>query len=56
MIRANPGVTPRDLAGLLGITSSTVSYHLEKVGELGLIEFRREGITKRLYLRTREGT
>jgi len=51
LIRANPGVTPRDLAGLLGITSSTVSYHLEKLDELGRIEFRREGITKRLHVR-----
>jgi predicted transcriptional regulator len=56
VIRTNPGVTQRDLAGLLRITSSTVSYHLEKLGELGRIEFRREGITKRLYVRAGEGT
>jgi uncharacterized repeat protein (TIGR01451 family) len=51
VIRTNPGVTPRDLAGLLRITSSTVSYHLEKLDDLGLVERRREGIAKRLYIK-----
>jgi len=50
LIRTNPGITPRDAAGLLGLTSSTVSYHLEKLEEHGRIEYRREGITKRLYV------
>jgi len=51
LIRTNPGITPRDAAGLLGLTSSTVSYHLEKLEEHERIEYRREGITKRLYVR-----
>ena len=51
LIRANPGITPRDAAGLLGLSSSTVSYHLEKLAEHERVEYRREGITKRLYVR-----
>jgi DNA-binding transcriptional ArsR family regulator len=51
LIRTNPGITPRDAAGLLGLSSSTVSYHLEKLEEHGRVEYRREGITKRLYVR-----
>jgi len=51
LIRTNPGITARDAAGLLGLTSSTVSYHLEKLEELSRVEYRREGITKRLYVR-----
>lgn len=51
LIRANPGITPRDAASLLGLTSSTVSYHLERLAELGRIEHRREGISKRLFVR-----
>jgi len=50
LVRANPGITPRDAASLLGLTSSTVSYHLERLAELRLVEFRREGISKRLYV------
>lgn len=50
LIRTNPGITPRDAAGLLGLTASTVSYHLEKLVEHERIEYRREGITKRLYV------
>ncbi|HEV8594112.1 MAG TPA: winged helix-turn-helix transcriptional regulator, partial [Thermoplasmata archaeon] len=51
LIRTNPGITPRDAAGLLGLTSSTVSYHLERLEELERIEHRREGISKRLYVK-----
>jgi uncharacterized repeat protein (TIGR01451 family) len=55
LIRANPGITPRDAAGLLGLTSSTVSYHLEKLGDLDRIEYRREGISKHLYAKGDSG-
>jgi len=51
LVRANPGLTPRDAAGLLGLTSSTVSYHLERLLELDRVEVRREGISKRLYVK-----
>jgi len=51
LIRANPGITPRDAAALLGLTSSTVSYHLERLAGLARIEYRREGISKRLYVK-----
>ena len=51
LIRANPGITPRDAAALLGLTPSTVSYHIEKLEDLDRIEYRREGISKRLYVR-----
>ncbi|TLZ50545.1 MAG: winged helix-turn-helix transcriptional regulator [Methanobacteriota archaeon] len=51
LIRVNPGITPRDAAALLGLTSSTVSYHLERLEDLARIEYRREGISKKLYVK-----
>ncbi|HYS71584.1 MAG TPA: winged helix-turn-helix transcriptional regulator, partial [Thermoplasmata archaeon] len=51
LIRVNPGITLRDTAGFLGLGSSTVSYHLERLEELERIESRREGISKHLYVK-----
>jgi predicted transcriptional regulator len=34
-----------ELAGLLGLTSPTVSHHLHKLKELGLVRMRQEGTT-----------
>ena len=41
LIASNPGLTRKELAKLLGITSDGVKYHIQKLTDEGII--KREG-------------
>lgn len=49
-IRANPGVPQRDLAAAFGVTPSTVSWHISRLSEAGLVTRERDAHFTRYYL------
>lgn len=49
-IRETPGISQRDIASFLGISSSTVSYHMEELLRTGLVIKERQGMRLRYYL------
>lgn len=50
-IKETPGIKQKDIASLLGVTSSTVSYHLQKLVATGLIRARRKGMAIRYHVK-----
>lgn len=44
-----PGTCQKDIASMLGVSSSTVNYHIEKLIEQGLIKARRKGMRIAYY-------
>lgn len=49
VIKETPGINQKDIASLLGVTSSTVSYHLQKLVAGGLVRARRKGMAMRYH-------
>lgn len=47
----HPGSTPKDLKAVLGISGATLSFHLNKLRDAGLIEEEPAGRTKLLAVR-----
>jgi len=48
-VRESPGVTITDLARLVGLSHSTVSYHLRILEQASEVQGRRDGRTVRYY-------
>jgi len=56
-IRETPGIRQKDIAGLLKVTSSAVSYHLQKLAAAGVVEARRRGMSVQYFVAPKaEGT
>lgn len=49
-VAQQPGTAALDIAGHLGISTSTVNYHVKKLAEAGLLDTRRDGRFLRLAL------
>lgn len=49
-IRAHPGVPQCDLAQAFGVTPSTVTWHMNRLGAAGLVEKQRDGAHSRYYI------
>ncbi|UCE74104.1 MAG: PKD domain-containing protein [Methanomassiliicoccales archaeon] len=52
-IRESPGISQKDIASLLGVSSPTVNYHMKKLLHLGIIRGERAGMRVRYYLNAR---
>ncbi|MFQ6060522.1 MAG: winged helix-turn-helix transcriptional regulator [Thermoplasmata archaeon] len=50
IVEERPGITQKEIANELRITQPTVSYHINRLKELGRIRTERHGITLRHYL------
>ena len=50
LLRARPGLTVNDVSAEFEVTRFAVMKHLRVLGEAGLVESRRDGRRKRLYL------
>lgn len=50
IIRDTPGITVKDIASVLGVSSPTASYHIGKLKEMDLVRAEREGMSVRHYL------
>lgn len=50
IIGGTPGITLKDIASLLGVSSPTASYHIRKLKEMNLIRTERKGISVRHHL------
>lgn len=48
-ITETPGICQKDIAAMLGVSSSTVNYHIEKLAQNGVIEARRKGMRMTYY-------
>lgn len=51
LVRQTPGVTITDVARLVGLSHSTVSYHLRILEHAGEIQGKRDGRSMRYYAR-----
>jgi predicted transcriptional regulator len=49
-LRETPGVCQREIASFLGITPSTVNYHMQGLLEDGLVVKERHGMRLRYFL------
>jgi predicted ArsR family transcriptional regulator len=49
VVGEKPGLTMRDLGGVLGVSPELVRYHVPTLQMRGLVDARRAGITTRLY-------
>jgi predicted transcriptional regulator len=49
-IRESPGISQKDIASLLGVSSPTVNYHLKELLHLGIIMGERAGMRMRYYV------
>jgi predicted transcriptional regulator len=50
VVGENPGISQKDIAAFLGISPSTINYHVEKLIQMGLMEKERKGMSVRYYL------
>ena len=50
VVGENPGISQKDIAAFLGISPSTINYHMEKLIQMGLMEKERKGMSVRYYL------
>lgn len=48
-ILARPGITQKELSGLLGLAPSSIHWHVERLASAGLLEKRRDGHNIRYY-------
>jgi PKD repeat protein len=48
-IRETPGISQKDIASLLGVSSATINYHLKELIGLGIIKAERAGMKMRYY-------
>jgi predicted transcriptional regulator len=48
-ITETPGICQKDIASTLGVSSSTVNYHIEKLIQQGIVEARRKGMRMTYY-------
>lgn len=46
----NPGATPKELRGIIGVTGPTLSFHLNKLRAAGILREEPDGRTKRLFV------
>jgi PKD repeat protein/predicted transcriptional regulator len=52
-VQETPGITQKDVAGLLSVSASTVNYHTQVLVERNLIRRERSGMWVRYYLQDR---
>ncbi|MFH0816091.1 MAG: PKD domain-containing protein [Methanobacteriota archaeon] len=48
-IRETPGISQKDIAALLGISASTINYHVDRMIDLAVVRRERKGMTVRYY-------
>jgi DNA-binding MarR family transcriptional regulator len=56
IIRETPGICQKDVASVLGVSSSTVSYHITRLVERDLITSKRRGMRTTYYIAPRDST
>ncbi len=44
IIRETPGISQKDIASLLGVSSPTVNYHMDGLLKQGIVRAERKGI------------
>ena len=54
-IKENPGISQKDIASILGVSSPTVNYHLKELLGLGIIKGERAGMRMRYYVNSEKG-
>ncbi|MBA3044445.1 winged helix-turn-helix transcriptional regulator, partial [archaeon] len=50
-IKETPGISQKDIASLLGVSASTVDYHISKLISANIIKRERSGMRIRYYLK-----
>jgi uncharacterized repeat protein (TIGR01451 family) len=50
-IRETPGITQKEIAGIMGVTKPTINYHINKLMNDSMVESRRLGIQIRYFIR-----
>jgi DNA-binding MarR family transcriptional regulator len=50
IVRETPGISQKDIASLLGVSSPTVNYHMEGLLEQGIVRAERKGIRVRYFI------
>jgi uncharacterized repeat protein (TIGR01451 family) len=49
-IGETPGISQKEIAAVMGVTKSTINYHINRLTELGVVDARRAGIKIRYFL------
>ncbi|UCG70445.1 MAG: PKD domain-containing protein [Thermoplasmata archaeon] len=49
-IKETPGISQKDIASILGVSSATVNYHLKELIRLGIVKAERAGMRMRYYI------
>jgi predicted transcriptional regulator len=49
-ILEKPGISQKEIANSLGVSSATVSYHIKGLLEMGLVETERMGMRLKYYI------
>ncbi len=50
IVRETPGISQKDIAGLLGVSSPTVNYHMDGLLKQGIVRAERKGIRVRYFI------
>ncbi|MFA5943533.1 MAG: hypothetical protein WC876_03600 [Candidatus Thermoplasmatota archaeon] len=53
LVAARPGICLSDLAGELGVSTSSIEWHYQVLHSLSMLEARREGIHRCFFLGSR---
>jgi DNA-binding MarR family transcriptional regulator len=57
IIRETPGISQKEIASLLGVSSATANYHLKELIEQGIVKAERAGMRMRYYVNShKDGT
>jgi PKD repeat protein/DNA-binding MarR family transcriptional regulator len=51
-IKEMPGISQKDIAALLGVSSATINYHIKELIKLGIIKVERKGMRLKYYFNT----
>lgn len=54
-IKETPGISQKDIASILGVSSATVNYHLKELIKLGIVKAERVGMRMRYYVNSEKG-
>jgi uncharacterized repeat protein (TIGR01451 family) len=49
-IGETPGISQKEIAAVMGVTKSTINYHINRLTELGVVDAKRAGIKIRYFL------
>lgn len=54
-IKEMPGISQKDIATFLGVSSPTINYHIKELIKLGIIKAERKGMRLKYYFNTEKG-